>query len=542
MAAALVFGAADGTSALGNFTGHVTGIWIANAILLALLLKHPTQQWVPILIAGMAGNIAADVTSGYSALPALFMVVSNLLEILIVAVPMRILKMDAEFARPNSLLTFYALSVLPAPALSALLVATAFHLTDGTVFTTAAVNWYAADALGLGILVPPLMTVHMSALKAMFRKDQLVETLLLIGVVLATIGVNLLPPQYPLAFLFFPAVILLTFKRGFAGGTVGLLLMSAYLLTPVLFGYPGGVLKVYPTREHVLIVQIFIAVTGFSVVLMGAALEQRRKLERGLAAAMERAEISREEALVAKDVAERASRTKSMFLANMSHELRTPLNAVIGFAEVMHAEMFGPLGDARYREYTDMIHSAGHHLLDLINDILDMSKIEAGKLEINRERIGINSIVEDGVELMRERATQAGITLKVELPATPLWADADKRAIKQILLNLLSNAIKFTPADGRVIARAHVSDGKVVLSVSDTGIGIPSDQLYRLGNPFVQLRNNAGATQTGTGLGLALVRALAQLHGGAMKIESQEGCGTTVSVEIPAARAEILAA
>jgi two-component system cell cycle sensor histidine kinase PleC len=257
---------------------------------------------------------------------------------------------------------------------------------------------------------------------------------------------------------------------------------------------------------------------------------------------MERAELAREEALVARDAAEKANRAKSMFLANMSHELRTPLNAVIGFAELMHFETYGPLGDPHYREYTGMIQGAGRHLLDLINDILDMSKIEAGKFDLDRDLIATAPLINDCVALMSERAHQAGIDLSADLAAAPPSFTADKRAMKQILLNLLSNAVKFTPAGGRVVVRARAMGPMLQLSVSDTGCGIPEDQLYRLGNPFVQLRTSAGATQNGTGLGLALVRALAELHHGALKIESAPGQGTTASVEVPLGEAASLAA
>jgi signal transduction histidine kinase len=226
----------------------------------------------------------------------------------------------------------------------------------------------------------------------------------------------------------------------------------------------------------------------------------------------------------------------------MSHELRTPLNAVIGFAEIMNLEMYGPLGDAHYSDYTDMIQRAGRHLLELINDILDMSKIEAGKFEIQREPVQMGALMLDCVELMRERAEAGGISLSAEVASQPLLANADRKTIKQILFNLLSNAIKFTPAGGKVIAKASRDEFGVVLSVSDTGIGIPADEISRLGNPFVQIRNHAGTTQTGTGLGLALVRSLVELHHGDFQIRSVEGVGTTVTVRISAAKSAVLAA
>ena len=288
--AALVFCLAVATAALGHLTGHITGIWVANAVWLAFLLKHRTRHWVVLIAAGFAGNLASDLFAGYAILPTVYMCACNAIEVLIVAAPMRTFELDREFARPKSLLTFYALAIGPAPVISALLVSTAFHATYGTDFVTSSMNWYAADALGLSIVVPPLMTVHAQALKAMFRREQIFETLLLVGVVLGAVVINVVARDYPLAFLFFPAVVLLTFQRGFAGGAIGLLLTASYLLEPVLFGHTVGAIKLYPTREKIIIVQIFIAVTGFSVMLVGAALEQRRKAEKSLAAAMARME------------------------------------------------------------------------------------------------------------------------------------------------------------------------------------------------------------------------------------------------------------
>ncbi len=536
-----VFAAAAGVVGLARYTGQVDGIWIANAVLLAVLMKHRRDSWALIIGAGFVGNVAADLVTYHISIAILFALL-NVLEVLAVALPLRLLKLDREFARPHALLVFYALAIGPATILSAVLGGVFFHVKDNAAFLLTAANWYSADALGLVIFVPPLMTVRLAALKAMFRGDQIVSTLLLIGVVVATIALNFFARNYPIAFLFFPAVVLLTFQRGFAGGSIGLLLVAAYLIVPALVGQSSGSLGSHPVREQVMVVQIFIAVMGFSVVLMGAALEERRKLEHGLALAIARAENSREEAIVAKDAAEKANRSKSMFLATMSHELRTPLNAVIGFAELMHSELFGPLGDKRYREYSDVIQNAGRHLLDLINDILDMSKIEAGKQELDREEISVDEIVHDCLDLMSERASQGGVKLLTDIPSAPSMLVADRRAMKQILLNVLSNAIKFTPTGGQVTTRIRIADGALFLSVQDTGVGIPADQIYRLGNPFVQLRNNAGTSATGTGLGLALVRALAEMHGGTFKIDSIESRGTTVTISIPMARRASLAA
>jgi signal transduction histidine kinase len=539
---ALVFITACFGIELTRYTGRIAAIWIGNAVLLSFLLRNPRRDWLGLLAVGLAADIAADLFFGTSLSRGMALSLCNAAEILIVAVPLRAWKLDAHFTRAGSLLTFYALAAGPAPLVSALLSALYYGFADHAAFQPAVIDWYAADALGLVIVTPLLVTVRFAAFQAMFARDQLAVTLQLLGVVVAALFANLFLRGYPIAFMFFPAVILLTFQRGFAGGSIGLAIAGSYLMIPVLHGQGTGGLRSLSMREQVIVVQVFVAVIGFSVTLVGAALEERRRLERGLAAAIGRAEMAREEALVARDASEKANRAKSMFLANMSHELRTPLNAVIGFAELMHTETFGPLGNPRYGEYTGMIQSAGRHLLDLINDILDMSKIEAGKMELDRDRISVPALVNDCAALMSERAQQGGIELTADLAAAPAWLTADKRAMKQILLNLVSNAVKFTPQGGRVVVRARQQGMMLVFSVSDTGVGIPSDQLYRLGNPFVQLRTNAGATQNGTGLGLALVRALAEMHHGALRIESVEGAGTTVSVDIPLGEAASLAA
>jgi two-component system cell cycle sensor histidine kinase PleC len=234
--------------------------------------------------------------------------------------------------------------------------------------------------------------------------------------------------------------------------------------------------------------------------------------------------------------AEGANKAKSEFLANMSHELRTPLNAINGFSEIMVAQMFGPLGDKRYQEYAQDIHNSGQHLLALINDILDMSKIEAGKMNLRFEPVSLEDVTQDAVRLVRNRAESAGLKLEVEFPHLP-DIEADYRALKQVLLNLLSNAIKFTPRGGRITVRAETRHDmlgeRVRVSVSDTGIGIAKDDLQRLAKPFEQVETQHAKTQQGTGLGLALTKSLVEMHQGMLEIESTLGAGATVSFTLP---------
>lgn len=244
----------------------------------------------------------------------------------------------------------------------------------------------------------------------------------------------------------------------------------------------------------------------------------------------------------AQEEAEAASKAKSAFLASMSHELRTPLNAIIGFSDIMRDEMFGPIGNTRYSEYAGLIRDSGQLLLDLIADILDTAKIEAGKMELNFDRVDLSQIIEDCARMLAQRARDCGIQMTMEVPENGLPLTADRRAIKQIVLNLLSNALKFTQRGGHIWIKAFSDDQIVTLSVRDDGIGIPADALPRLGRAFEQVVTDPMLSKTGTGLGLALVNALAQKHGGAMHIESVESEGTTVTVTLasspPAAQAE----
>ncbi|MGH6890574.1 MAG: sensor histidine kinase [Rhizomicrobium sp.] len=239
-----------------------------------------------------------------------------------------------------------------------------------------------------------------------------------------------------------------------------------------------------------------------------------------------------ERALIgARDMAEQANRAKSHFLANMSHELRTPLNAVIGFSEVMTHEMFGPLGHARYLEYSKLVHESGRHLLELINGVLDLSKIEAGKFELHEETFALDQTAEQALHFVKLQAERKNVTLRTRIAPGATVVFADRRAIKQILVNLLANAVKFTPNGGTVWLAAARSGSGIELAVADSGVGIPESDLLRLGEAFAQGR--AARVKEGTGLGLALVKALAALHGGEMRIESVQGEGTSVRVRLP---------
>ena len=239
-----------------------------------------------------------------------------------------------------------------------------------------------------------------------------------------------------------------------------------------------------------------------------------------------------DELLSARERAEAASATKSRFLANMSHELRTPLNAIIGFSDILAREMFGPLSP-RYVEYSQLINDSGAMLLDLINDLLDMSKIEAGKFELYYEDVPVGEAISASLQLLAKRAEEGGVEIVTRVTPNELRLRADKRAFGQILLNLISNAVKFTNKGGRLTVEASAEGGQLRLTVRDTGVGIAKDVLPRLARPFEQASNDPARTHGGTGLGLALVKSLTQLHGGEFSIQSEVGHGTEVTVTLP---------
>ncbi|MBB3353863.1 PAS domain-containing sensor histidine kinase [Rhizobium sp. L9] len=285
---------------------------------------------------------------------------------------------------------------------------------------------------------------------------------------------------------------------------------------------------------------------GTDITLMKRHQERLRESERRLMATigdlsasrqtleLQKAELSTANAnyQAEKERAEAANKAKSEFLANMSHELRTPLNAILGFSEILQNQMFGPLGSLKYDEYARDIHDSGKHLLNVINDILDMSKIEAGHLKLHRERIDLVPLIEESLRFTAIPAAEKNIVIEQRI-SSGLTLTADRRAMKQVLLNLLSNAVKFTDNGGRIALRTRRVDGAVFVTIADTGIGIPRSALSKIGQPFEQVQSQYAKSKGGSGLGLAISRSLTSLHGGRMKIRSREAVGTVISLRIP---------
>ncbi len=263
------------------------------------------------------------------------------------------------------------------------------------------------------------------------------------------------------------------------------------------------------------------------------------ELRRSLEARSEELAVTAESLAQARDAADSGNRAKSSFLANMSHELRTPLNAVIGFSELITQEIFGPLGDKRYGEYATDILNSGKHLLDIINDILDLSKVEAGQMTLRESLVEIGELVDACGRLVGERARNGNVSLRLDVPSglPPLLADSVR--LKQVVLNLASNAIKFTPAGGTVTISSRLDGaGDVLLLVADTGIGMRQEDIPIALAPFGQIDSTLARRHEGTGLGLPLCRTLVELHGGSLTLASRPGEGTTATVRLPAERVQ----
>jgi two-component system cell cycle sensor histidine kinase PleC len=250
-------------------------------------------------------------------------------------------------------------------------------------------------------------------------------------------------------------------------------------------------------------------------------------------------EEARDEALLKRTEAEAANASKTSFLANMSHELRTPLNAILGFSEIIARECLGPVGSPRYKEYAGDIHTSGSHLLSLINDLLDVAKIEAGRMEIEPQMIETGRALDGALKFVGPKARERNQVLSVKVDDTAALLFADERALKQIVINLVTISVKFTRDGGKIdVAACRNKDGDFELTVTDNGSGVPKEKLDRIFKPFSRVDNRYDSENAGTGLGLSLVRGLAELHGGRAWMDSELGKGSCVHVVLPMSAAQ----
>lgn len=390
------------------------------------------------------------------------------------------------------------------------------------------------------LLVLPRAEVNVGKWRRRFLQIELLN-----GVSLAAFALIGFGRQHPVSldatfsshvFIFATLMVVLAIRMTFASTLRGVFLAGT---VPMTIAVAGRLLWLHDPFYYALALMA-IGIHVFFVYLAGGlhstalAMIEYRAEKDALIAELEEAKAISDEA---RQRAEAANKAKSRFLATMSHELRTPLNAIMGFSEVMERELLGPIGNDTYRDYASNIHASGSHLLNIINEILDLSRIEAGRYDLNEETILLTDIAEDCQRLVKIRADAKGLQIIEDFaPDLPqVWADP--RAMRQICLNLLSNALKFTPKGGRIVLSVgHGEDGGQFLSVKDTGPGIPKDEIPRVMQAFGQGSLAHVTAEGGTGLGLPIVKNLIQLHGGTFSIKSELRKGTEVTVNLPKQR------
>jgi signal transduction histidine kinase len=326
-------------------------------------------------------------------------------------------------------------------------------------------------------------------------------------------------------------------------GRLGLPGASAVLVLIAVLLAEAAHLVINLVRGEPLEVRFIVDVAIVTVTVATAIIVYSQLIIRKLAASRRALKQMTERLAVAVDGAEQANIAKSQFLANMSHELRTPLNAIIGFSDMIDTQQFGPIGNPRYLDYVKDINKSGHHLLGIINDILDLSKIEAGRANVqDEEEFNLAAVVEATLCMMRPCAEREGVTLEASAEVRGLRLLAVERMVCQILLNLLSNAVKFTPKGGRVVlSAARTVEGGLLVAVADTGLGMAPHEIKIALTPFGQVQNALSRKHTGTGLGLPLAKAMMELHGGTLRVASAPGQGTTVSLLFPPERVVLAA-
>jgi signal transduction histidine kinase len=504
-----------------------------------ILIRGRSWLW-PVLITGTLGGAAAKYAFAISSLdmvvpPAL--AAANLWATH--AAMGRLIGARIDFRRWRQLVSFIGIAAVTS-ALTAFFFAFVFDPTQGAAGWPNWLAWWIPTTLS-HVLFTPVLVLLATASPALWRRNGLkiaVSTLLLC----AMLACLFVPTEVPLSSTIPLSLLLISLVCEIEGVAIGLLVTQAVITIGPLAGYHMAALSRFPLGYQLYFSQIFLGALVTVMLPAAAAISERRTLQDRITAALRREEKT-SQALRASEARYRqkaeeaaaASHAKSEFLASMSHELRTPLNAILGFSEILKNEIFGPLGHVKYREYADDVHRSGEHLLDLINDVLDLSKIDAGKMELRERRFALEELVTETLALVRGRA--ANLTLRTELPDNLPDVIADFRLTKQILLNLLSNAIKFTPGGGVItIGAARTDDGGLQLHVTDTGIGMEEAQLDKAFSHYGQIDSKVARTQQGTGLGLPISRALARLHGGDLVAQSQPGNGTRMTLLLPPAR------
>ncbi|MDB5736165.1 MAG: sensor histidine kinase [Alphaproteobacteria bacterium] len=523
--------------------GGLTTVKPFGGVALAICLIYGRRTLWPVLITGVIGGMIAKQTFNTTILDTVLvpgLATASLLVIYTIA--RRLIGHVIEFRAWKQLVGFIAISAAVS-AVSAIVFAASGDAIAGAGFFNNWRSWWVPTTLSYVVFTPVIVILFTADLRTMYdNRYRIAGSLALLGTAMA---VTFIPTVVPLSFIIPLALLIVTMVSDIEGTALGLMMTQIIYTTVIISGIGPAALRHMPVGYQLHYAQVFQGILIAVLLPVAAAVTERRKLQ-NREAQINRALRDSEQRY--REMAERersASNAKSEFLAGMSHELRTPLNAILGFSEVIKTELYGPLGHVKYREYAEDVYSSGAHLLELINDVLDLSKIDAGKMELRESVFDIAGLVAESLALVGNRANDL-IELRVSLPDDLPRITADKRLIKQILLNLLSNAVKFTPAGGMIrIEAEYRPDDCLSLRVSDNGIGMDQADIITAFSHYGQIDSKIARAHQGTGLGLPISRALAELHGGGLTAQSAKGVGTCVTLQLPNARmvpVEILAA
>ncbi len=500
--------------------GRVACMWPANAFTLAVLLRVEEGRRVHCILAAFLGNLLAAL-GYYEVSPAVIGVsMCNMIEIgLCLLVLTRMLDRPFDLGDMRHI-RIGLLAAILAPLVSGLGAMTLAHTYRGLEFANNFVVWASAHILGLVVFAPLFMSLGRESLTTLFQAGKRRRTLEILALLVATLGIVFFQNDYPLLFVPMAVLVLAAFQLGVPGAAICACITAVVVIAGAVLNHGPMSLINGSLTEKVLITQMFIGAVVFVSLPVASAVSQRARLAQDLV---------RE-----KEAAQRANQAKSEFLTAMSHELRTPLNAISGFAQLLN---LNTNRDAREREYVGYILNGGDHLIKLVSDVLDLAKVEAGRIEINSQVFSANELVREVAAVLTPMAAQKNITLKCELCDRAANLDTDIGRLKQVLINFGTNAIKYNRPNGTATIALEVEDGHARMIVSDTGPGIAPERQAGLFQPFNRLGHENGPIE-GTGIGLAISRRLIEAMGGTLGFESAVGFGTRFWVDLPCTLAE----
>ena len=504
-----------GGIALTRESDGISSVWLATGFAIALLLRSSKKEWPMLVLAMLIGNMAAHYAHGDSLSRTLATSPISVIQSYVTAYAIhRYTKGRFDLSRYSHLI-FFSFCAFIGSLPFALIAASYFFLEYNKPFASIAAGWYFAAALGVLIFTPVFYVIDKAELKSLAAKNLRGRSFLLFIGLVASLAVIFLQTTYPILFPIFPVMALSAFLLGVPGAVAALGITTVVSITCTLNGM-GPIGLIDESRAvQTLVLQGFLATAGFISLPIASALSYRTRLETSLTEA--------------KLAADKANIAKSRFLTSMSHELRTPLNAILGFSQLMLMNQDKTLTD-KNREHLDYILSSGRHLMELVDDILDLAKIESGNLSVSFEPISCAEIVEETAEMLRSAAAKKNIKIEYEIDPS-LSILADRGRLMQILVNLLSNAVKYNKDSSSVKIKAERRDGMIRLTVCDKGRGIPYAQQKNIFQPF----NRLGAEMSdieGTGIGLAISKQLAEAMHGSLGFYSEENVGSDFYVEL----------